>query len=167
MRAASPLTIIFLIIASGLRVPPAAQKWPSRGACLRSGRVCFLPVTKPRPSESVKELLGAECNSPNTSSSSQNQRDKLGKVRPAAKVTQHIQKCENNNLKKKLKQNIFPNQSTVTCSLSRKLSLISSPCEGVSSQNPGLFHCASAWTPVTDDSAFSLEEMRRPEASPG
>lgn len=91
MRAASPLTIIIiiLIIASGLRVPPAAQKWRSTGACLRSGRVCFLPVTKPRLSESVKELLGAECVSPNTSSSSQNQRDKTGKVRPAAKVTQH------------------------------------------------------------------------------
>lgn len=43
-------------ITSDLRVPPAAQKWPSRGACLRSGRVCFLCVTKPRLPESVKEL---------------------------------------------------------------------------------------------------------------
>lgn len=46
------------------RVPPAARKCPSREACLRSGRVCFLPVTKPRLSASVKELHGAGCDSP-------------------------------------------------------------------------------------------------------
>lgn len=71
----------------GLRVPPAAQKWPSEDACLRSGRVCFLPLTKPRLPKSVKELLGGECEPPNTSSSFQNRRDGPGKVEPTEEVS--------------------------------------------------------------------------------
>lgn len=57
-------------------------------------------------------------------------------------------------------------QQSLSSFRSRKLSLISRPCDGVSSQNPGLLHCASAWNQVTDDSVFSLEEVKRPEASP-
>ncbi|PWA25654.1 hypothetical protein CCH79_00001642 [Gambusia affinis] len=51
------------------------------------------------------------------------------------------------------------NSSLPQSGRSRKLSLISRPCDGVSSQNPGLLHCASAWNQVTDDSVFSLEEV--------
>lgn len=48
-------------ISGGFRVPPVALKGKKksvrgRGACLPSGRVCFLSVTKPRLPESVKEL---------------------------------------------------------------------------------------------------------------
>lgn len=63
------------------------KKCPSRGACLPSGRACFLSVTKPRLPESVKELRDHPTPHPNTSSSFQNHHDKLGKVSATTEVS--------------------------------------------------------------------------------